>query len=211
MKLFSVDGAFYKFMTTLMNICVLSLLWFLTSIPVITVGISTVALFDVCLKMVDDEEGYVAKQYFKAWVANWKQGLLLGILNLICIYVVYLDFEIFNKLESHPITLLFAGFISGFYFICTFLYAYPQIARYDNKFHIILRNSNRMAVKFFGWTLLMIVLCAMELAVFMWSGPTLLLGFLIGPGTVVYTISAIMKRNFQKLEKARSEGEKGVE
>ena len=210
MKLFSVDGPVYKFMTTLMNICLLSLLWLITSIPVVTVGISTVAVFDVCLKMVDDEEGYVVKQYFKAWRANWKQGMILGILNLLAFYAVYLDFEIFNKLESHPIVLLFAGFISGFYFICTFLYAYPQVARYDNKLFLILRNANRMAVKFFGSTLFILFLCGLEIVIFLWCGPTMILGLLIGPGTIIFTICVIMKINFKKLEKARAEGESKV-
>lgn len=210
MKLFSVDGPVYKFMTTLMNICLLSLLWLITSIPVVTVGISTVAVFDVCLKMVDDEEGYVVRQYFKAWRANWKQGMILGILNLLAFYAVYLDFEIFNKLESHPIVLLFAGFISGFYFICTFLYAYPQVARYDNKLFLILRNANRMAVKFFGSTLFILFLCGLEIVIFLWCGPTMILGLLIGPGTIIFTICVIMKINFKKLEKARAEGESKV-
>lgn len=210
MKFFSVDGSFYRFMTSLMNICILSILWLVTSLPLVTVGISTVALFDVCLRMVDDEEGYVTRQYFRAFTRNWKQGFVLGILNLVCIYVVYLDFEIFHKLERHPLPLLIAGMISAFYFLCTFIYAYPQVARYDNKFHIILRNSNRMAIRFFGWTLLILVLCGLEVILFLWSGPTMILGLLIGPGCIVYTISAVMKRNFRKLERDRKEGEHSV-
>lgn len=210
MKFFSVDGPLYKFMNTLTNIFVLSILWLLTSIPVLTVGISTVAVFDVTLKMVDDEEGYVWKQYFKAWKQNWKQGLPLGILTLICTYAIYLDFQFFHALETHPIILLFAGFIGAFLFGCTFLYAYPQVARYDNKLHIILRNSYRMAIKYFGWTLLMFFVCTVEVLAFLWNGTTEFLGILIGPGCIIYTISAITKKVFRSLENKRKEGEEGV-
>ncbi|MGN0325840.1 MAG: YesL family protein [Lachnospiraceae bacterium] len=210
MKLFAVDGPVYKFMVTLTNIFILNMLWILTSLPIITVGISTVAVFSVTLKMVDDEEGYVSKQYFKAWRENWKQGLPLGILTLVCFYGVYLDFQFFHALENHPIFLLFAGFIAAFLFGCTFLYAYPQVARYDNKLYIILRNSFRIAIKYFGWTLLLFVVCGIEVCAFLWNETTEFFGVLIGPGCLIYTISAIVKRVFLRLEKARREGERGV-
>lgn len=210
MKFFSVEGPVYRFMTTLLNVFLLNLCWLITSIPIVTVGASTVAMFDVMLKLVDDEEGYVVKQYFKAFKANWKQGIPLGLLNLLAAYAVYLDFSIFNAMDNPPIWILMIGILSAFYFCLVFLYSYPQVARYQNKLWIIMRNSARIAVKYFGRTMLMIVVVGAELVLFNWNLTLMFVGLILGPGCVCLTISAIMKPVFKKLEKAREDGESGV-
>lgn len=210
MKFFSVEGPVYRFMTTLLNVFLLNLCWLVTSIPIVTVGASTVAMFDVMLKIVDDEEGYVVKQYFKAFKANWKQGIPLGLLNLLAAYAVYLDFSIFNAMDNPPIWILMIGILSAFYFCLVFLYSYPQVARYQNKLWIIMRNSARIAIKYFGRTMLMIVVVGAELVLFNWNLTLMFVGLILGPGCVCLTISAIMKPVFKKLEKAREDGESGV-
>lgn len=63
MKLFSVDSPVYKFLSKFLDVVKLNFFWILFSIPVITVGASTVAAMSVGLKMVDDEEGYIGKNF----------------------------------------------------------------------------------------------------------------------------------------------------
>ena len=99
MKFFSVDGALYKFLTRLWDMIKLNLMWLLFSLPVVTVGAATVAAYSVTLKMVDEQEGYVARQFVKAFKENWRQGIPMGLLALFCSYVVYLDFD--NYLRHH--------------------------------------------------------------------------------------------------------------
>ena len=91
MKFFSVDGAFYRFMSSLWDVVKLNFLWILFSLPVITFGAATVAAFSVTHKMAEDREGYVGRQFLKAFRENWKQGIPLGLLFLFFCYVVYLD------------------------------------------------------------------------------------------------------------------------
>lgn len=210
MNFFSVDGFLYRFMSTLMNVLLLNICWIVTSIPLVTVGASTVALCDVMLRLTDDEEGYVVKQYFRAFKNNWKQGIPLGILNLVAAYAVYLDFQLFNAIEDASIFILIIGILSAFYFTIVFLYAYPQVARYENRLPIIMRNSFRIGIKYFGRTLLMVFVAALELVVFLWNSTTVFLGALIGPACICFTICAIMKHVFRNLEKVRAEGDGGV-
>ncbi|MFR3822641.1 MAG: DUF624 domain-containing protein [Hungatella hathewayi] len=47
------------------DICVLSFFWFLFSIPAVTVGAATTALFQYTLRLTADEEGYVWKTFRK--------------------------------------------------------------------------------------------------------------------------------------------------
>ena len=179
MKLFNIDGPLYKFMTALTNVFILSMCFVIGSIPIVTVGASLTALFDVALKMVDEEEGYIARQFFKAYRANIKQGTVLGLIFLLCIYVIYLDFEIFNKIPDASIVLLIFGIISTFIFTFSFIYAFPLNARYVNVIPVILRNSFRISMKFIGRTVMILILVALETALFWWNLVIIFIGFLI--------------------------------
>ena len=129
LKFFDVDGPIYKLMTSLTNIFVLNMCLLISFIPVVTAGPGIVAAYYVCLKMVDNEEGYIVKQFISALKSNFKQGLILEIITLLCAYVVYLDFQIFEAVETNPIIFLIIGIISAFLFTLSILYAYPQVAR----------------------------------------------------------------------------------
>ena len=50
------------------------------NLPVFTIGASTTAAMSVALKLADDEEGYIAKSYFEAYKANFKQGVPMGLI-----------------------------------------------------------------------------------------------------------------------------------
>ncbi|MCF0241183.1 MAG: YesL family protein, partial [Treponema sp.] len=62
---FSPDSKFVKFMSKLVDLFFLNLVMLLCCIPVITAGASVTAAYAVILKMVDDEEGYIFKTFFK--------------------------------------------------------------------------------------------------------------------------------------------------
>lgn len=49
-RLFSEDSRFYRFMSKLFDLILLNFLWLLTSLPLVTIGASTAALFAVLFK-----------------------------------------------------------------------------------------------------------------------------------------------------------------
>ncbi len=207
MKFFSIDSPIYKFMSTLTGMVLLNLCWIIGCIPIVTAGVSTVAAYDVGLRMVSNEEGYIVKQYLKAFKANLKQGIPLGLITAVCAYAVYLDFEIFSKVPNASIFLLMIGMLSAAIFYCSLLYAYPLTARYENKLMMMLKNSFRISTRYFVRTLLLTLLLALELGAFLWNYTTLFLGALIGPVSLILTVSMFARGIFEKLEKEEDEGE----
>lgn len=201
MKLFSVDGGIYKFMTSLLTIFKVNMLWLLCSLPIVTVGAATIAAYDVTLKMVDDEEGYVARQFFKAFKANLRKGIPLGVLNLACMYITWLDFSLFNQLEDNPVILLVMGILAVAVFTLGFLYSYPLQARYENTILRTLENSFNISIRYIGRTLFLILIVLIELIMIFWSTTTIFIGILIGPACIMYTISGVAKYIFRQIEK----------
>ena len=72
--LFGIDTPFYRFMLKFVQLMYLTFLWLVCSIPVITIGASTTALYYVCFKLAKDEESYLTRQFFNAFKVNFKQA-----------------------------------------------------------------------------------------------------------------------------------------
>lgn len=188
-------------MQRLWDILQVNFFWVICSIPIVTIGASTAAAFKVCLHMVDDEEGYIAKEFFKGFKENWKQGTVLGLVSLIAVYAVYLDIQLFNAVEDNPMIFLIAAILSGILFAVCLLYAFPLMARYQNKLWKIFRNSFEICRRYAGRTLVLILVLAVELIVWFFNRTTLFIGFFIGPACLIYTIAGMSLRIFQIIEK----------
>lgn len=200
MKFFSVDGALYKFLSRLWDMVKLNLLWLLFSIPVVTMGAATVAAYSVTLKMVDEQEGYVGRQFMEGFRKNLKQGIPLGILLLFCSYVLYLDVQLFQAVEDNTLFLI-VGIIAGFVFVLAFLYAFPLSARYENTLLRTLKNSMDISVRYFLRTLFLVLLLGVEILIIFLNSTTLLFGVLIGPACLMLTVSGFAMKFFREIEK----------
>jgi uncharacterized membrane protein YesL len=205
MGFFSVDSPLYKFISRLWDMMVLNFLWFVFSIPIVTIGASTVAAFSVALKMVDDEEGYITRSFVKAFKENLKQGILLGLLTLAAAYLVYLNFALFYAIEDNPIFLLIIGILTGVYLLLSLLYAYPLVARYKNSLINALRNSMQISLKYILRTLLLVFFVVVMIIIIFYNSITMVFGFLAGPAFIIFLISAFSKRIFQIIEKNQEE------
>jgi len=76
------ERPFWKFFGLLGDFFILTLYWVLTSLPIITIGASTAALFYVFLKMRAGEQGTLWGMYAKSFRENVKQAIFLWLLYL---------------------------------------------------------------------------------------------------------------------------------
>lgn len=199
MKFFSVDSPFYRFISRLWDLLQLNFFWLLCSLPIVTIGASTVAACSVALKMAEDTEGYIARSFWKAFKENLKCGIPLGILGLIAVYAVYLDFQFWNATES--VGFLVMGIIAIFAFSMGFIYAFPLMARYENTLVKTLKNSYEISTRYFLRTLFAVFVMAVEIVLFLWNTTLMFIGIFVGPAIVIYTVCAFAIRLFRLIEK----------
>ena len=74
-NIFNQDGGFSKFMNKIADLFILNILRIFCSIPIITIGATTTALYSVNLKLVNNEEGSLIKLFFKSFKENFKKVL----------------------------------------------------------------------------------------------------------------------------------------
>lgn len=201
MKFFSVDSPLYRFLSKLLDVIKLNFLWLLFSIPLITIGASTVAAMSVALKMADDEEGYIGRGFLKAFKENWKQGTALWLITAAAAYAIYLDFQFFEALEGNPILFLIIGIVSIVLAVSALLYSYPLTARYENTLFRIINNSIDITRKYVGRTILLAAILCVEFILFQYNATMLFFGILLGPGFMIFTVASFSKRIFLLIEK----------
>ena len=79
MKLFSMDGKFLETFNKITDLVTLNILWLLCCIPIITIGASTSALYQVTLQIAENRDSYITKRIFlKLFVKTSGRQLLFG-------------------------------------------------------------------------------------------------------------------------------------
>ena len=187
-------------MQSLWDILKLNFMWIIFCIPIVTIGGSTIAAFSVLLRMSEDQEGNVIKDFWKAFRENWKQGIFIGLLPPICFEAVFLDFQLYNAVENGGLGILIVGCFSAYIFIFCLIYVFPLLARYDNTVINSIKNSFRIGMKCFGRTFLLLAIIAVEVLIIFWNPTTKFVGALIGPACIMYTISGVAMHIFRKIE-----------
>lgn len=76
-RLFDPENRFWQFLSKLTDVACLSFLWFLTSLPLVTMGAATAAFYDFTMRQAQNIEGSVWRYYFRAFRRCWKRGTLL--------------------------------------------------------------------------------------------------------------------------------------
>ena len=89
-SLFNLDNPIWRFMGKLVDVFILTLLWAVCCIPIITIGPASTAVYYVTLKLVRDEESYTVRSFFKSFKENFKQGSVIGIImTLLLVFFLY--------------------------------------------------------------------------------------------------------------------------
>lgn len=178
--LFSIENPFWHFINRLLSLFLLNVLWFLCSIPVITAGASTTAVYYVTQKMVRNEEGYLTKSFFTAFSANFKQATVVWLIILMIGGILGVDLIVYLRISHATLAALifmmsFFAFAVLFVFECTYVFAI--LARFDNTIIGALGNALLMSVRHLPSSILMvaadIILTALGFFIF---PPILLLG-----------------------------------
>jgi uncharacterized membrane protein YesL len=89
--LFDPDNVVWSFLLKVYSLLLAGLLWFLCSLPIITLGPATIALYSYCFAVLDDRESYLFKSFFSTYAKSLKQGIAVTILLLLIGAFLFID------------------------------------------------------------------------------------------------------------------------
>ena len=86
------DLPVFRFLRVLGDLMAANWLWILCSLPIVTIGPATCALFTVTLKLAKDEPFGMLRTWFNAFRENFKRGLVIGLGAIALLIVAVTDF-----------------------------------------------------------------------------------------------------------------------
>lgn len=200
-----------NFLTVTGNLMALNILWLICSLPIITIGPSTCALFTVTLRMAEGDNSTVLRSFFKSFKENFKQSLAVGAFSIFTIITIIADIDYILAIEGilQKIYIVVAIIVLAI-LLTAITYLNALIAKYNNtlKGHII--NTFKLAFVNPIQTILMWLVLLAPLLCVLFIQPIVLLYmgwfflmFLVS--LPVYICSIIMNGIFKKFSKKQGD------
>jgi uncharacterized membrane protein YesL len=144
-KLIGIHSPFYRICNMIYRLTILNFLWFFFSLPLITIGASTTALFHVIDKIIDDKSTYLFRDFWKSFKNNFVQSLLISAIIFIFIFILLMNILNINLLGSIAKVFIIVQFIALIELLILVIYVFPILSRYSLKTIEVLKMAFFMA------------------------------------------------------------------
>ena len=196
-KFFGYDGPIFSFLEKVASLLWLNILWIICCIPIITIGAATSSLYYVTLKMIKNEESYIAKSFFRAFKENFKQATIIWLVEIAGLFLLVIDNQFVNPATSNVLHIVLCAI--EFIILIMGIYAFPLIAKFDNTTLNSMKNALLIGMINAPFTLLIVIIFAVPVALAYFIPALAPLSISIGISTVAYFSSIIFNKIFEKL------------
>ena len=204
-NLFRYDSKFWEILEEISDIVILNFLFIIFSIPIITIGASSSALYTVSLKKTNEENISVFKEFMRSFKSNFKISTLAWIFTIILASMLFLDFYISNliSIKFIGLGLKFISTLVSILLIFNITYLFPMISKFDNTLKNTIINSTIISIQYLPYTIIMSILNVLWIVLLfsLWNSYHYILFFyiIIGFGIVSYINSIFLNKIFLKL------------
>jgi len=198
-KLFNVDNLLFRFMGRISDLMILNFLWIICSLPIITIGASTTALYNVTLKLVDETEGYLFKNFFKSFKENLKKATIIWIIILFvsCIIGVNLNFWIKYKSIAGYIPMSIILLIL-FLFLPTEIYIFPILSKFNTTIKETIKYAFILSIKYLPYSIIIILISSIFIILTVIFPVAILFMIFVGVAFYAYISSYLFGMIFKK-------------
>ena len=204
---FSPDGELSRILSVVFDIIIIGIIWFICSLPLITIAASTTAAYYTMAKVVRAGSGYMLREFFHSFRQNLKQALLPGLVYVICFLVLSLDiFYVYNNRSALNDSLFII--LSGIAVLIIFatIYFPPMLSRFDKSVKELTFMAFVSAFRFLPITMLCVIVAGL-MAAAIWLMPW---AVVILPGVYMYLFTYPMEYILKKFMKKPEEGEEDI-
>lgn len=196
-SLFDSERAVWRFLARFMDWVYLSTLWLVFSLPVITVGASTTALYSTAYHCIHAKDDTILHRFFSAFRSEFRQSTLSWLLWMAVLGMYGILWLFIISLGDTPMAyaLMVSAFAVSFAALGALCWVFPLLAR----FHVTWKELNLTALRFVlarsGTTVCMIVsLCVGAAVCWVWMFPLMAV-----PGLLADLSCWAAERSFVKM------------
>ena len=202
---FDPNGKLMELLWKPIHIMFLNLLWVLFSLPLVTAGASTTALYSVLIKMRNGKEGKLFRNFYDAFRLNFRQSTILWLIFAFAAIVFTTDIVYFVNMGGFAGTffaMIFLGLDVALLLMSIYTFALQAV--FDNSIATTAKSALLLSFRHLGWT---IILLAIHLgtAILTWLYWPLIGWFVFG--TAAFVNAWIFDRIFKRYIPAENAAE----
>lgn len=149
--LFNPENKFWIFMGKITDVACMSLLWLITSLPIVTIGASTAAFYSFTMDAVQDLEGGVWSSYFHGFRENFKKATIIWLLQLVLLVFLTVNlYAAWNLYLAKGLVALaiFSLALCGLLIVAgAGMYLYPILVSYEFPVKKVIADAVVMAIR----------------------------------------------------------------
>ena len=211
---FNIDNPLFTVLSKIADLLVLSIIYLLLCIPIITIGPATTALYYTVVKVIRRDRGYLFREFFKSFRLNFKKGAIVGV--VITIIQLILAFDLYYawsmlEVDSKKGSILLGVFLALFAFTIIFtMYVFPLLSRFEISYGQMIKSSIFMSIRHILYTILMLLVVIASVILVILSNFMLIV---IMPALTIFINSLMMEKMLKKymLDSQGRPEETGVE
>lgn len=144
--MFNPDAFFWRWCSHILDLMVLSLLWFFCSLPIVTIGAASTALYDAALHGIRRGEPGVVRRFFATFRAEWKPATLATLLFGGLLALVWLGYALmglaFAESGADLAQVGLAAYaVLGLFVLGYLSWLFALLARYEYSFGALCRTA----------------------------------------------------------------------
>ncbi len=202
--MFSWEGSLISFLSQVGKLIVLSILWIVSCIPVVTFGLASTALYYTVVKVVRHDRGYVFGEFFGALRREWRQGIAFSLIYLMGFVILYLDFMVWSE-QPKLSALIFSivCIVIAALWSVSACYVFSLISRFEMSFVDVIKTAWFLMFRYLPTSVGLLLILFLSVECVFAS-----IYFLpIVPGVAAFCMSFLVERIFVKMIPEPEEGE----
>lgn len=174
--MFDVNNRFWQFLNKMADVVLLTMMFILSCIPIITIGAATTSYLSIVMEMHQDLEGAVYRDYWKRFAKYFKRATAIFLPNLLLIVLLVLDVDLCWQMKSYvgyflaPVLLVL---LSGV--LAAGPYVYALISHCECPWSELIRCAGYLAITYLQYSLSMLIMVALCVVMIIMYGWTILL------------------------------------
>ena len=184
--LFNYDNPIWRFVGRIWDLFILNLLWVLCSLPIVTFGASTTAMYYCTMKITRDRDsGGVLSMFFHSFKDNLLQSTIIWVIMAFVGGILLFDirfFSFYSPIENTVLKMII------------FTYIFPIQAKFINPIKQTFKLALFMSVKHLIRTIIILagsvlILAAVYILIMRMPGVMSMLIFVLGSGISLFQAS----------------------
>lgn len=190
-NLFNLDSGVMGALSKLADVAIVSILWIVFSLPVVTIGASTTALYYTSVKVIRRGRNYVWRSFWQSFKDNFKDATIMWV--FILVFSGLLGFNVWLTMQM---TGTFGAILRGVYLLMAVLlliagiYIFPVLSRFSMNKRSVIKMAFLLSIKHLPFTIIMAVI-VVGMSVLSFLIPILVF---ISPAVTALLCSLLMER-----------------